>query len=642
MPVITFFDGTKYKYKNSISLINVLKQIKPDLLNTCVGAIANNALIHIETNFSEDVSVKLITPNDVFSLNLIRVSCGHLFGYAVKLLWPEAQLVQLKLNENGFFYDIDINNSLSTIELNLIEKKMNELILEKYNIIYKKLDIQTAKRYFLDSEHKLDLLNNLMMQEKEKIDIYFHKNHPDFFINLVQASNISFCSNFKVYQSSGIHFNKNNSNKILQRINVISWATKEQYESYFHRLDILNKRDHRILSKKLDLYHIQDEAPGMIFWHEKGYAIFNELQQFIREKLNSEEYREVKTPIIIDKKMWEKSGHWKNYSHSMFTTVSEKKDFCIKPMNCPAHIQIFNQGIKSYKDLPIRISEFGHCHRNEFSGGLHGLLRLRSFTQDDGHIFCLKKNVRKEINSCINLILDVYRIFGFKKIHIKFSTRPEKRIGDEKTWNQAEKDLLYVLNASNLEFKIQEGEGAFYGPKIEFVLEDSLSRNWQCGTIQLDFYLPKLLNATYINDQNEKKYPILIHRAILGSIERFIGILIEEYDGFFPTWLAPIQVVIISISENSVEYVKKIYSHLISIGIRVRLDVRNVSIGLKIREHILTRVPYMLICGNKEVKNETISLRILKGININNYDVKKFINNLLSEIKNRSSIKWEV
>ncbi|QCI26653.1 threonine--tRNA ligase [Buchnera aphidicola (Thelaxes californica)] len=643
MPVITFLDGTKCTYEENVSFIQVLKDYKPDLISSCVGGLVNHdTVIHINTILNHDVCISVICNKDVYAMNLIRVTCGHLLGYAVKQLWPDIQLVQFTLTKNGFFYDFDTQKNFSKIELQTIENKMKELSLLKYDIKFKMFSIQDAKKYFFDQPYKINIIQNSIKEDNKNITVYFHNDHPDIFLNLTQASNISFCTYFKVEKCSGIYWNKDKKQKVLQRIYVISWPNSELYNSYFSQISSLKKRDHRILAKKLDLYHMQDDVPGMVFWHSKGWSIFKELQNFIRLKLTDNEYEEVKTPIIINKKMWEKSGHWENYNTSMFTTFSEKKEYCIKPMSCPAHIQIFNHGLKSYKDLPIRMSEFGHCHRNEYSGSLHGLLRVREFTQDDGHIFCSKNQIRKEIEKCIIMILDIYRIFGFKKIDIKLATRPIKRIGDEQTWDQAEQDLLFVLKKNKLSFELKSGEGAFYGPKIELVLEDSLRRSWQCGTIQLDFYLPKLLNAVYINKDNKKENPILIHRAILGSIERFIGILIEEYNGIFPVWLAPIQVILISVAEEYYLYIHEIKKQLICVGIRTVIDTRAVSMKFKIREHVLAKVPYILVCGKKERLENKISIRTNTGIKINLLELKKFISHVTLEINTRSNINWEV
>ncbi|MDE5285244.1 MAG: threonine--tRNA ligase, partial [Buchnera aphidicola] len=430
--------------------------------------------------------------------------------------------------------------------------------------------------------------------------LYYHEKYIDIDMGM-QVFNIKCCQYFKLQNISGVYWKNNNKNKMLQRIYGTSWSSKKDLNKYLHYIAEIDKRDHRKIGKLLQLYHFQPESPGMVFWHHYGWIIFNQLENFIRLKLKKYKYQEVKTPLLIDKEMWKKSGHWENYQDSIFTTTSENKEYCIKPMNCPGHVQIFNDGIKSYRDLPIRMSEFGSCHRNESSGSLHGLMRIRNFTQDDAHIFCTKNQIRNEINNCIQMVYNVYSVFNFKKILVKLSTRPQKRIGNDFLWDQAEQDLSDMLLQNNLLFERQEGEGAFYGPKIEFILQDSLNRHWQCGTIQLDFYLPDRLHSFYIDENNTRQIPIMIHRAILGSIERFIGILIEENSGNLPTWLSPIQVVIVSFYNIPNDYITKLIKQFSKKNIRTELDIRNEKIGLKIREHTLRKVPYILIYGEKEI-----------------------------------------
>ncbi|MGL4959470.1 MAG: threonine--tRNA ligase, partial [Plesiomonas sp.] len=425
-------------------------------------------------------------------------------------------------------------------------------------------------------------------------------------------------------------------NKMLRRIYGTAWADKKQLSAYLQRLEEAAKRDHRKIGKQLDLYHMQEEAPGMVFWHNDGWTIFRELEAFVRMKLREYDYQEVKGPFMMDRVLWERSGHWEKYAEAMFTTSSENREYAIKPMNCPGHVQIFNQGLKSYRDLPLRMAEFGCCHRNEPSGSLHGLMRVRGFTQDDAHIFCTEDQVQEEVTNCIKMVYDVYSTFGFQNIAVKLSTRPEKRIGSDETWDKAEEGLAEALRANGLDFDLQPGEGAFYGPKIEFTLHDCLDRAWQCGTIQLDFALPGRLNASYVGENNERHVPVMIHRAILGSLERFIGILIEEYAGYFPSWLAPVQAVIMNITDNQADYVRELTEKLQSAGLRVKSDLRNEKIGFKIREHTLRRVPYMLVCGDKEVEGGKVAVRTRRGKDLGSMNVDEFIAHLKQEVRSRN------
>ena len=450
------------------------------------------------------------------------------------------------------------------------------------------------------------------------------------------VSDQRFCHLFKLMKTAGAYWRGDSNNKMLQRIYGTAWADKKALNAYLQRLEEAAKRDHRKIGKQLDLYHMQEEAPGMVFWHNDGWTIFRELEVFVRTKLKEYQYQEVKGPFMMDRVLWEKTGHWDNYKDAMFTTSSENREYCIKPMNCPGHVQIFNQGLKSYRDLPLRMAEFGSCHRNEPSGSLHGLMRVRGFTQDDAHIFCTEEQIRDEVNGCIRLVYDMYITFGFEKIVVKLSTRPEKRIGSDEMWDRAEADLAVALEENNIPFEYQLGEGAFYGPKIEFTLYDCLDRAWQCGTVQLDFSLPSRLSASYVGEDNERKVPVMIHRAILGSMERFIGILTEEFAGFFPTWLAPVQVVIMNITDSQSEYVNELTQKLSNAGIRVKADLRNEKIGFKIREHTLRRVPYMLVCGDKEVESGKVAVRTRRGKDLGSMDVNEVIEKLQQEIRSRS------
>ncbi|BGI51330.1 MAG: threonine--tRNA ligase [Buchnera aphidicola (Ceratovacuna japonica)] len=565
-------------------------------------------------------------------LNILQNSCIQLLCYAVKKLWPESKVAASGFIRGEFYCDFDIKFKLNKNSLILIFNKMKELCKRNYIIICKKFNLYRLIKIFSSykESYQVFILKNILKKKNKEINVYFHNNYL-IFVPGIQVHNIKFCKNFILTKFSGVYWNNKKSNKVLQRVYGIVFANKKKMLCYINKNIDLNKYDHRKLGVKLDLYHIDQRSPGMIFWHKNGFIIFELLKKFLRKYLYKYDYQEVTTPIIMNKNIWESSGHFKSYKDHIFHTMSENKDYCIKPMNCPGHIQIFNETIRSYKDLPLRFSEFGICHRNEYSGSLHGLMRTRSFTQDDAHIFCRKINLEKEIKKCIDIIFDIYKIFNFKKIKIYFSTRPENSIGNDYTWDISEKILFNILKSKNIKFKIKDGDGAFYGPKIEFVLEDHLYRNWQCGTIQLDFYIAKRLKVFYINKYNIKKNPIIIHRAILGSIERFIGILLEEYCGKLPLWISPIQIVVISISKKHKFYVKDVFKKLIEHNFRVAYDINNVTINSKIRKYSTLKVPYILICGDIETKNSSLTVRNSNGEITNKVSIKDFIKKVSKE-----------
>ncbi|QNS01858.1 MAG: threonine--tRNA ligase [Buchnera aphidicola (Pentalonia nigronervosa)] len=642
MPVIRFCDGSQQVYKHSIPLIDIIKNKQPNLIKSLISISVNNCFSNLDALVFEDSYIELITnENNSQSLNILRCSCIQLLNYAIKIIWPVSKMVCGHVTSHGFYCDIDLDYKILKKDLFLLEKTMNMLIQKKYNILNKMVTYNYAIDFFNNQKeyYKVFWLNN-KKKDHDIISLYHHENYVDLDIGM-QVFNIKFCRHFKLQKIGGIYWQKERKNKILQRIYGTAWLNQNDLENHLNYLRELKKRDHRKIGKFLKFYHMQEESPGMIFWHNYGLIIFHELEQFVRDKLKKYEYQEVKTPLLIDRSIWEKSGHWDNYKNSIFTTLSEHHEYCIKPMNCPGHVQIFNSILKSYRDLPIRMAEFGSCHRNEPSGSLHGLMRIRNFTQDDAHIFCTAQQVRNEINHCIEMIYDLYDTFNFKNILVKLSTRPKKRIGSDAIWDKSEKDLSEVLIARKINFEYQPEEGAFYGPKIEFVLQDSLNRHWQCGTIQLDFYLPHRLHACYVSRDNTRETPIIIHRAILGSIERFIGILIEECSGNLPTWLSPVQVVIVSILDNFPEYVKKIAKKMSDINVRVKLDLRKEKIGFKIREYVLHKIPYILICGEKEVQHKKISIRCRNGYNFNMIDVDIFIEQLKKEIITRKFSQME-
>ncbi|MDE9564151.1 threonine--tRNA ligase [Xenorhabdus bovienii] len=636
MPVITLPDGSQRQFEHAVSVMDVARDIGAGLAKACIAGRVNGELVDACELIETDANLAIITSKDEDGLEIIRHSCAHLLGHAVKQLWPDTKMAIGPVIDNGFYYDVDLDRSLTQEDIELLEKRMLELAKTDYDVIKIKVSWQEARDAFAarGEEYKIQILDENISRDDHP-GLYHHEEYMDM-CRGPHVPNMRFCHHFKLQKIAGAYWRGNSDNKMLQRIYGTAWADKKQLNAYLQRLEEASKRDHRKIGKQLDLYHMQEEAPGMAFWHNDGWTIFRELETFARVKLKEYHYQEVKGPFMMDRILWEKTGHWENYKEHMFTTSSENREYCVKPMNCPGHVQIFNQGLKSYRDLPLRMAEFGSCHRNEPSGALHGLMRVRGFTQDDAHIFCTEDQIHQEVSSCIKMIYDVYNTFGFEKIVVKLSTRPEKRIGTDKQWDEAEADLAEALKQSGIEFEYQPGEGAFYGPKIEFTLYDCLDRAWQCGTVQLDFSLPARLNASYVGENNERKVPVMIHRAVLGSLERFIGILTEEYAGFFPTWLAPQQVVVMNITDGQANYVQELVKKLQDAGIRAKADLRNEKIGFKIREHTLRRVPYMLVCGDKEVESGKTSVRTRRGKDLGSINVSEFTEKLLTEIRSRN------
>lgn len=639
MPVITFSDGNKRKYKNSISILDIVRDVSPNLIQDCIFGYMNNVSINKNALINNDVTIKIMYKNDQETLNIIRNSCIYILGKAVKTLWPTAKIANYSILNKGFYLDIEVDFSFNQNNLKLLETLMFDIIKKKHKFKVKIVAWKKAYEIFKDrlETYKLIILDEILMNNnlEYNISLCSLNKYVDFCKNGMVTPDVSVCKYFKLQKFSGVYWKNSKDNKVLQRIYGTAWSTKDQLENYCDQINNMDKRDHRKISRSLDLYHIQEDLPGMIFWHHNGWIIFKELKQFMRVKLKEYNYEEVNTPIIMNKKIWKDSGHLDNYYQSIFMTSSDNAQYGIKPMSCPGHVQIFNNALRSYKELPIRLSEFGSCHRKESSGSLHGLMRIRNFTQDDAHIFCRDNQIRAEISNCIKMVYDVYKIFGFKKILVKLSTRPKNRIGNDVTWDRAERDLADALKENNISFEYQNGEGAFYGPKIEISLLDCLDRIWQCATIQLDFCLPLNLNTYYINEKNQRAVPILIHRAILGSIERFIGILIEEYSGNFPTWLSPIQVLLVNVNQNHCTYVKRLFKLFLKNNIRVKLDLRNEKINFKIRESIICKVPYVIICGNREVEQSKITIRVRTGKSFL-MNIQEFILILKKEINNRS------
>lgn len=632
MPIITLIDGSKYNFKNSSSLFKILKNINSNLLKSFIAGYINEKIIDSEYFIKNNSKLIIINNKNNEGLKIIRNSCVYLLGYAIKKLWPSAKMLSGKITDQGFYYDVDINYIIKKNDLILLENLMYKFINKNYKIIKKQVSWEEICNIFnkRKEDYKLYIIKKFL-KNYEYYTLSFHKEYIDIY-NGPQIFNKNLSYYFTLNKITNTYWKIHNKKKILQRIYGTTFYNKKHLILNIKKIKEINKRDHRKIGKQLKLYHIQKNIPGMVFWHNDGWILFRKLKSFIRKKLKDYQYQEVKGPSIIDRKLWEKTGHWENYSEYMFTTSSEKKEYCIKPMSCPGHVQIFNQGLKSYKDLPIRISEFGSCYRNEPSGALHGLMRVRGFTQDDAHIFCTEDQILNEVNNCIKMIYEVYNIFGFKTIFVKLSTQPKKYIGNNDIWKKAENDLSFILNKNKIIFEYQPGKGAFYGPKIEFTLSDCLGRSWQCGTIQLDFSLPERLNAFYIGKNNKRIVPVMIHRAILGSIERFIGILTEEYAGFYPIWLAPTQVVVLNINNNNLKYSKIITEKIFQQNIRVKTDFRNEKIGFKIREHTINKVPYILICGDKEINTKTVYVRTRYGKKLGNISINKIISKIKKEI----------
>lgn len=635
MPIITLPDGSKREFDRPVSVLEVAQDIGAGLAKATIAGRVNGERRDACDIINEDANLEIITAKDEDGLEIIRHSCAHLLGHAIKQLFPDVKMAIGPTIENGFYYDVDLDRSLTQEDIDAIEKRMLELAKTNYDVIKTPVSWQEARDTFekRGEPYKMAILDE-NIERTATPALYHHEEYIDM-CRGPHVPNMRFCQHFKLMKVAGAYWRGDSKNKMLQRIYGTAWADKKQLAEYLTRLEEAAKRDHRKIGKALDLYHMQEEAPGMVFWHNDGWTIFRELETFVRTKLKEYDYQEVKGPFMMDRVLWEKTGHWQNYGDLMFTTQSENREYAIKPMNCPGHVQIFNQGLKSYRDLPIRMAEFGSCHRNEPSGSLHGLMRVRGFTQDDAHIFCTEDQIESEVTSCIKMVYDIYSTFGFQNIQVKLSTRPEKRIGADDMWDRAEAGLAAALAHNGLEYEIQEGEGAFYGPKIEFALRDCLDREWQCGTIQLDFALPGRLNASYVAEDNDRRTPVMIHRAILGSIERFIGIITEEYAGFFPAWLAPVQAVVMNITDSQADYVQKVVKQLSDAGLRVKADLRNEKVGFKIREHTLRRVPYMLVCGDKEIAEGKVAVRTRKGADLGTFTFEEFAEILKSQVRKR-------
>ena len=637
---ITLPDNSIKSFENPISIEDLSKSIGSGLAKATVAGKVNGNLVDAVDLLDSDCSVEIIRDQDQEGIEIIRHSCAHLFGHALKQFFPEAKMAIGPIIENGFYYDIDLDHSLSQEDLEKIEKRMKDLAKTKYRVIKKVVPKKEAVKIFKQREepYKLEILKEI--KDGETVGLYFHEEYIDM-CRGPHVNSMTHLKAFKLTHVAGAYWRGDSKNKMLQRIYGTAWNSEKELKKYLNNIAEASKRDHRKLGQKYDLFHFQEEAPGMVFWHPKGWTIFRILEDYIRDKQIKAGYQEIKTPQVVDRKLWEKSGHWDKYRENMYITeideehANEKRVNALKPMNCPCHVQVYNQGIKSYRDLPIRLAEFGSCHRYEASGTLHGLMRVRQMTQDDGHIFCTEDQIEEEAKNFINLLSEIYSDLGFKKYDIKLSTRPEVRVGSDKVWDKAESALENAIKKLNLPYKISEGDGAFYGPKLDFVLTDALEREWQCGTFQADFNLPERLEANFVGEDGERHRPVMMHRAILGSFERFIGILIEESDGNFPLWLSPIQVVIMNISDKHAKNTKEIAKKLKSKGFRVKLDLRNEKITYKIRDHSMQRIPFQLVVGDKEIENNTVSVRARKGEDLGSLTLEDFSKLLDKNIKSK-------
>ncbi|MGQ2966403.1 threonine--tRNA ligase [Methylophilus sp.] len=639
MPVIRLPDGSTRSFEQSVTVADVAMNIGAGLAKAALAGKVTHpgqAAKLVDTSYliEQDVDLAIITDKNDEGLDVIRHSTAHLLAYAVKELFPDAQVTIGPVIDNGFYYDFSYKRPFTPDDLAAIEKKMLELAKKDEKVERKVLPRDEAVAYFksINEHYKAEIIASI--PSNEDVSLYSEGGFTDL-CRGPHVPNTGKLKAFKLMKLAGAYWRGDSNNEMLQRVYGTAWRNKDELEAYLHMLEEAEKRDHRKLGKQLDFYHMQDDAPGMVFWHPRGWVIWQEVEQYMRAKFKEYDYQEVRTPTVLDKTLWEKSGHWQNYRDNMFVTQSESRDYAVKPMNCPGHIQIFNSSLHSYRDLPLRLAEFGSCHRNEPSGSLHGLMRVRGFTQDDAHIFCMESQVEAEVADFIKMLYEVYQDFGFDDVIVKLSTRPEKRVGTEEAWDMAETALANAIKANGLEFEYQPGEGAFYGPKIEFTLKDSLGRMWQCGTIQLDPNLPERLGAEYVAEDNSRQRPIMLHRAIVGSMERFLGILIENFAGAMPAWLAPVQVMVLNISDGQADYVRQVVESLKKNGIRCDFDLRNEKITYKIREHSLQKLPYLIVVGDKEMQNGQVAVRTRKGEDLGVMTVDAFVTRVQQDIQSK-------
>jgi len=636
MPVIRLPDGSERSFDAPVTVAEVAASIGAGLARAALAGKVNGNLVDTSYLISENADLAIVTERDAEGLEVIRHSTAHLLAYAVKELFPDAQVTIGPVIENGFFYDFSYKRPFTPEDLIAIEARMTELAKRDIPVTRKILPRDEAVAYFksIGENYKAEIIESIPADQD--VSLYTEGDFTD----LCRGPHVPSTGKlkaFKLMKLAGAYWRGDSNNEMLQRVYGTAWAKKEDLEAHLHMLEEAEKRDHRKLGKQLDYFHMQDEAPGMVFWHPRGWSLWQEVEQYMRGKFVEYGYQEVRTPTIMDRSLWERSGHWENYREGMFVTSSENRDYAVKPMNCPGHVQIFNSSLHSYRDLPLRLAEFGSCHRNEPSGALHGLMRVRGFTQDDAHIFCTEEQVEAEVADFIKMLYKIYADFGFTDVIVKLSTRPEKRVGTDADWDKAEASLANALKLNGLEFDYQPGEGAFYGPKIEFTLKDSLGRLWQCGTIQLDPNLPERLGAEYVAEDNSRKRPIMLHRAVVGSMERFLGILIENYAGAMPAWLAPVQAMVLNISDSQAEYVTQVVAELKKNGFRVSSDLRNEKITYKIREHSLQKLPYLLVAGEREMQSGQVAVRTRKGEDLGSMPLPEFIKLLHSEVEAKGS-----
>jgi len=637
MPRITLPDGSRKAFDGPISVREVALSIGPGLAKAALAGRVDGVLVDTAYIIDRDSAVAIVTDRDEVVLELLRHDAAHVMAQAVQELYPGTQVTIGPAIEDGFYYDFARDAPFTPDDLTRIEQRMGEIVERDLPIRREVWDREEAIRVFgeLGEQYKVEIIRDLI-PEGEEVSVYRQGDWFDVCRGPHLPSTGRLGSGFKLMKVAGAYWRGDSRNAMLQRIYGNAWRDRKELRAYLHRIEEAEKRDHRKLGKALDLFHSQDEAPGMVFWHDKGWTLYLILEHYIRDRLRARGYQEVRTPQVIDRSLWERSGHWEKFRDDMFVTESEDRVFAIKPMNCPAHIQIYNQGLKSYRDLPLRLAEFGSCHRNEPSGTLHGLMRVRNFVQDDAHIFCTEGQILAEVSDFIDLLFEVYRDFGFDAVLVKFSTRPQLRVGSDAVWDRAERSLRDALEQKGLDWELQPGEGAFYGPKIDFSLRDCLQRVWQVGTIQLDFSMPERLGAYYIAEDNSKQIPVMLHRAILGSLERFIGILIEHYAGALPLWLAPVQAVVLNITDRQTDYVREVADTLRDKGFRVESDLRNEKIGFKIREHTLQKVPYLLVVGDREVVQRTVAVRDRKGQDLGTLDLADLDARLGEEVAHRT------
>ena len=635
MPEIRLPDGSKRSYSKNITVADVALDIGEGLARAALAGKVGDQLVDLSYEISSDSDLSIITARDQEGIDVIRHSTAHLLAYAVKELFPDAQVTIGPVIDNGFYYDFSYKRPFTPEDLSKIEKKMAELAKKDFTVERIVMDRKEAIKHFkgIKEEYKSEIIESI--PDAEEVSLYKEGD----FIDLCKGPHVPSTGKLKVFKLmkvAGAYWRGDSNNEMLQRIYGTAWATKDELKEYLYRLEEAEKRDHRKLGKQLDLFHIQDNAPGMVFWHAKGWSLWLVVEGYIRQMFKDYGYKEIRTPTVLDKTLWEKSGHWENYQDHMFTTASENRVYAVKPMNCPGHVEVFKKTLHSYRDLPLRLAELGSCHRNEPSGALHGLMRVRGFTQDDAHIFCTEAQVKDEVKSFNDMLYKAYQDFGFKDVEVVLSTRPEKRIGSDEIWDKSEEALGSALKEVGQEYNIQPGEGAFYGPKIEYILKDSLGRIWQCGTIQLDFNLPKRLGAEYIDEDNSKKHPVMLHRVIVGSMERFIGILIEHYAGLMPLWLAPIQVILLNIADAHKPYTEKLKSRFEENGVRCESDLRNEKITYKIREHSIQRIPYLVVIGDREVQEQQVTVRAHNGDDLGSMSFDSFLDKLKKDIDNKT------